>query len=88
MAQLCRAVASVTRGPRFESNHQQLLLNQYFLTVCRKDKNKGKEAGNGKTFRHSFQRMILPSLCTIKVGINFVTKSICLNLKSATFEMQ
>ena len=43
-----RAVASDTRGPRFESSHRQLLLNIYLLlTVCRKDKNKEKEAGNG-----------------------------------------
>ena len=43
-----RAVASDTRGPRFESSHWQLLLNIYLLlTVCRKDKNKEKEAGNG-----------------------------------------
>ena len=42
-----RAVASNTRGPRFESSHQQLLLNIYLLlTVCRKDENKEKEAGN------------------------------------------
>ena len=40
-----RAVASITRGPWFESSHRQLLLNQYFLlTVCRKDDNKEKEA--------------------------------------------
>ena len=33
-----RAVASNTRGPRFESSHRQLLLNIYLLlTVCRKD---------------------------------------------------
>ena len=43
-----RAVASDTRGPRFESSHRQLLLNIYLLlTVCRKDENKEKEAGNG-----------------------------------------
>ena len=33
-----RAVAYDTRGPGFESSH---------LTVCRKDENKRKEAGNG-----------------------------------------
>ena len=39
-----RAVASDTRGPRY----WQLLLNNYLqLTVCRKDENKEKEAGNG-----------------------------------------
>ena len=46
-----RAVASDTRGPGFESSHQQLLLNIYLLlTVCRKDENKEKEAGNGRFF--------------------------------------
>ena len=43
-----RAVASDTRGPGFESNHRHILLNIYLLlTVCRKDENKEKEAGNG-----------------------------------------
>ena len=43
-----RVVASDTRGPGFESSHRQLLLNIYLLlTVCRKDENKEKEAGNG-----------------------------------------
>ena len=43
-----RAVASDTRGSGYESSHQQLLLNIYLLlTVCRKDENKEKEAGNG-----------------------------------------
>ena len=43
-----RAVASNIRGPRFESSHRQLLLNiDLLLTVCRKYKNKEKEAGNG-----------------------------------------
>ena len=42
-----RAVASDTRGPGFESSHRQLLLNIYLLlTVCGKDENKEKEAGN------------------------------------------
>ena len=46
-----RAVAYDTRGPRFESSHRQLLLNIYLLlTVCRKDENKEKEAGNGPSF--------------------------------------
>ena len=46
-----RAVASDTRGPRFESSHWQLLLNIYLLlTVCRKDENKEKEAENGPVF--------------------------------------
>ena len=47
-----RAVASDTRGHGFESSHQQLLLNIYLLlTVCRKDKNKEKETGNGPFFQ-------------------------------------
>ena len=47
-----REVTSDTRGPRFESSHRQLLLNIYLLlTVCRKDENKEKEAGNGPFFK-------------------------------------
>ena len=47
-----RAVASKTRGPKFESSHQQLLLNNYLLlTVCSKDENKEKEAENGPFFK-------------------------------------
>ena len=47
-----RAVAYDTRGPGFESSHRQLLLNIYLLlTVCRKDENKEKEAGNGPSFK-------------------------------------
>ena len=46
-----RVVTSDTRGPGIESSHQQLLLNIYLLlTVCRKDENKEKEAGNGQFF--------------------------------------
>ena len=39
------AVALDTRGPGLESSHRQHLLNVF--TVCRKDKNKEKEALNG-----------------------------------------
>ena len=46
-----RAVASNTSGLGFESSLRQLLLNIYLLlTVCRKDENKAKEAGNGPFF--------------------------------------
>ena len=46
-----RAVASVTRGPGFESSHRQLLLNIYLLlTVYIKDENKEEDAGNGPFF--------------------------------------
>ena len=46
-----RAVASDTRGQRFESSHQQKFI--YILNICllstvyRKDENKEKEAGKG-----------------------------------------
>ena len=51
-----RAVASNTRETGFESSHWQLLLNIYLLlTVCRKDGNKEKEAGNGP-----FKKTLLP----------------------------
>ena len=50
-----RAVASNTRGPRFESSHRQKFiytLNISLLsTVYRKDENKGKKAGNGPFFK-------------------------------------
>ena len=37
------AIASDTRGPRFESSHRQLLFNfSLLLTDCRKDENKEK----------------------------------------------
>ena len=49
-----RAVASYTRGPRFESSHRQknvyILNNCLLSTVYRKDENNEKEAGNG-TFK-------------------------------------
>ena len=41
-------VASNTRGPRFESNLWQLLLNNYLqLTVCRKDENNENSGREG-----------------------------------------
>ena len=50
-------VTSDTRGPGFESSHWQLLLNIYLLlTVCRKDENKEKEAGNGPFFKKTVNR--------------------------------
>ena len=69
-----RAVASDTRGPRFESSHRQLLLNIYLLlTVCRKDKNKEKEAGNGPfKKKHFFGRNLgLESLLLCLYNSNF-----------------
>ena len=51
-----RAVASNTRGPRFESSHWQkfiFILNICLLwTVYWKDENKEKEAGNGPYFNN------------------------------------
>ena len=50
-----RAVASNTRGPRFESSHRQKFI--YILNICLlstvywKDENKEKEAENGPFFK-------------------------------------
>ena len=56
IGQWCGTVDSVVaygnKGARFESSHQQLLLNNYLLlTVCSKDENKEKEAENGPFFK-------------------------------------
>ena len=52
-----RAVASDTRGPRFESSHRQKFINTKHLytvnCVLKKTKIKEKEAGNGPFFKHS-----------------------------------
>ena len=56
-----RAVASDTRGPRFESSHWQKII--YTLNICLlstahwKDKNKEKEAGNGPYFLKKVQHL-------------------------------
>ena len=44
-----RAVASVTRGPWFESSHPQTLIWTFIclLSIVLKRRNKEKEAGNG-----------------------------------------
>ena len=50
-----RAIASDTRGPRFESNHRKIFI--YILNICSlsteywKEENKEKEAGNGPFFK-------------------------------------
>ena len=53
-----RAVASDTRGLRFESSHRQkiiYILNIWLLsTVYWKDENKEKEAGNGPFLKMIF----------------------------------
>ena len=41
------AVASNTRGPRFESSHPQNLLSNCILSTVLKDENKEKDARNG-----------------------------------------
>ena len=48
-----RAVASKTRGLRFESSHWQTFINiehLYTVNLYLKDENKEKEAGNGPFF--------------------------------------
>ena len=53
MSTVGRAVASNTRGPEFESSHRHPLLDVNLpLTVCRKDKNKEKEAKNGRPLKN------------------------------------
>ena len=42
-----RAVASDSKGPRFDSNHRQHFKLNIYCQLYRKDKNKQKEAGNG-----------------------------------------
>ena len=42
-----KAVASITRGPRFESSRRQTFIsNICLLSTVRKDENKEKEAGD------------------------------------------
>ena len=61
-----RAVASATRGPGFDSSHRQLLLSSYLLlTVCRKDKNKEKETGNGPFKKKDCSSVIYLNLTAI-----------------------
>ena len=45
-----RAVASDTRGPRFESSHRRNFIMNMFTNNCWKDENKEKEAENGPFF--------------------------------------
>ena len=42
-----RAVTSDSRGPRFESSHQQKFILSIYCQLYWKDENKEKEAGNG-----------------------------------------
>ena len=54
MAQLTARFSSVTRGPRFESSHRQILLNM-FTAVCRKDENKEKRPGMAHFKKYYFK---------------------------------
>ena len=90
-----REVASDTTGPRFESSHRQLLLYQYFLlTICRKDENKEKEAGNGPFFEKTERWGLSPKVflplffggnLKFKVVSGDVTKSRRAILRALTF---
>ena len=46
------AVASNSRGPRFESSHLQIFIFNKFTFNCWKDENKGKEA-SGQSYKAS-----------------------------------
>ena len=62
-----RAVAYNTRGPGFEFSHRQLLLNIYLLlTVCRKDKNKEKGAGNGPFLKRDWPQVLDAPFFTVR----------------------
>ena len=68
-----RAVTCSSRGPRFESNHQQKFILNIYCQLYRKDENEEKEAGNG-----SFKKQT-SSPPTTYVGIPI--SNIRLNLK-------
>ena len=71
-----RAVAYDTRGPGFESSHWQLLLNIYLLlTVCRKDENKRKEAGNGPSLKKTPSNEFVVHN-TLTLSISFITQKL------------
>ena len=60
------AIASDTRGPRFESSHRQLLLNNNLLFV-HKTKNNEKEAGNDP-LKINFKLASLPILAKMNLA--------------------
>ena len=47
-----RAVASNSRGPRFESSHRQKIILNIYCLLYWKDENKEKEAENGPFKKH------------------------------------
>ena len=49
-----RAVASISRGPRFESRHRQKFIVHFTVNCVERTKIKEKEAGNGPFFKNSF----------------------------------
>ena len=72
-----RAVASDTRGPRFESSHRQKFI--YILNICLlstvfwKDENKEKEAGNGPFLKKKFAETFV-----CRVGSRYYSTAIAL----------
>ena len=56
-----RAVASYSRGPQFESSHQQNFILNIYCQLYRKDENKEKEAGKGR-----FKKTLLRSIITAR----------------------
>ena len=58
---VCRAVASDTRDPRFDSSHwQDFIMNIFTVNCCGETKIKRKEPGNGplKNFLRAFHHCI------------------------------
>ena len=49
-----RAIASNSKGPRFESSHQQKFILNIFCQLYWKDENKEKEAGNGPFLKNNY----------------------------------
>ena len=67
-----KAVASNSRGPRFESHHQQKCILNVYCQLYWKEENKEKEAGNGPflkkpNVREHFLKYLL-SVCCIQTG--------------------
>ena len=60
-AQLVIAVATNSRGPRFESSHQQKFILNIYCQLYSKDENKEKEAWNGPFFKKKYYDLQLKS---------------------------
>ena len=61
VAQLVIAVATNSRGPRFESSHQQKFILNIYCQLYSKDENKEKEAWNGPFFKKKYYDLQLKS---------------------------